>query len=121
MIYAAVIHFSKSLAVEWKDFARVNTVSPGFFDTNMGASSDVLKVAYEMAVLGRQGDPRELKGVYLYLASDASSFTTGAGAFCPSGCAGSSCLLSTRLHCGWRLHVAIIEIVFYIVLYMLLS
>jgi len=75
---AAVIHFSKSLAVEWKDFARVNTVSPGFFDTNMGASSDVLKVAYEMAVLGRQGDPRELKGVYLYLASDASSFTTGA-------------------------------------------
>lgn len=29
----------------------------------MGAAPDVLKVAHEMAVMGRQGDPRELKGV----------------------------------------------------------
>jgi sorbose reductase len=27
---------------------------------------------------GREGEAHELKGVYLYLASDASSFTTGA-------------------------------------------
>ncbi|EIN11559.1 NAD(P)-binding protein [Punctularia strigosozonata HHB-11173 SS5] len=74
---AAVIHFCKSLAVEWKDFARVNVVSPGFFDTKMGAGPEVLKTAHEMAVLGRQGDPRELKGIFLYLASDASTFTTG--------------------------------------------
>lgn len=92
---AAVIHFCKSLAVEWRAFARVNTVSPGFFNTGMGASPETLKTAYEMAALGRQGDARELKGVsvvnalmysadrvtqiYLYLASDASTFTTGAG------------------------------------------
>lgn len=43
----------------------------------MGASPNVLDVAYDTAVLGRQGDPKELKGIYLYLASDASTFTTG--------------------------------------------
>jgi sorbose reductase len=59
-----VTHFCKSLAVEWKNFARVNVVSPGFFDTGMGAASGpIRKVAQEFAVLGRQGDPRELKGV----------------------------------------------------------
>jgi sorbose reductase len=78
---SAVIHLSKSLAVEWKDFARVNTVSPGFFDTGMGASEGVMPTALSMAVMGRTGDPRELKGVYLYLASAASSFTTGAGEY----------------------------------------
>jgi hypothetical protein len=33
--------------------------------------------ALRMTPLGRQGDVRELKGAYLYLASDASSFCTG--------------------------------------------
>jgi NAD(P)-dependent dehydrogenase (short-subunit alcohol dehydrogenase family) len=41
----------------------VNTVSPGFFETDMGAGPGVRKTALEMAVLGRTGDPRELKGV----------------------------------------------------------
>lgn len=41
----------------------MNIVSPGFFDTGMGAAPEVLEAAYDMAVLGRQGDPRELKGV----------------------------------------------------------
>jgi sorbose reductase len=61
--HAAVIHLCRSLAVEWKAFARVNTVSPGFFHTGMGAGPAVTKVAHEMAVLGRQGDVKELKGV----------------------------------------------------------
>ncbi|KAF8339990.1 uncharacterized protein EI90DRAFT_3038726 [Cantharellus anzutake] len=76
---AAVTHFAKSLAYEWKDFARVNIVSPGFFDTDMGAAPEVLDVAFDTAVLGRQGNTKELKGIYLYLASDASTFTTGSG------------------------------------------
>jgi sorbose reductase len=60
---AAVIHFCKSLAVEWKDFARVNVVSPGFINTSPDVDPEVLKAAHEMAIMGRQGDPRELKGV----------------------------------------------------------
>ena len=67
----------KSLAREWRDFARVNIVSPGFFDTKMGASEAVKNEAYRMAVLGRQGHVKEIKGVFLYLASDASSYSTG--------------------------------------------
>lgn len=38
---AAVTHLGKSLAREWRDFARVNIVSPGFFDTKLGAAPDV--------------------------------------------------------------------------------
>ncbi|KAF2872351.1 hypothetical protein BDV95DRAFT_519029 [Massariosphaeria phaeospora] len=76
---AFVTHFGKSLAREWRDFARVNIVSPGFFYTKMGAveNGPVYHEAHRMAPLGRQGDTKELKGLYLYLASDASSYTTG--------------------------------------------
>ncbi|KAI0102096.1 putative short-chain dehydrogenase [Nemania sp. FL0031] len=75
---AYVTHFGKSLAREWREFARVNIVSPGFFDTKMGASPFAINEAYRMAVLGRQGHTKEIKGLYLYLASDASTYTTGA-------------------------------------------
>lgn len=54
-----------------------NIVSPGFFETKMGAGEGVVNEANRMAVLGRQGDVREIKGLYLYLASDASTYTTG--------------------------------------------
>ncbi|KAK9420186.1 hypothetical protein SUNI508_06714 [Seiridium unicorne] len=74
---AFVTHFGKSLAREWRDFARVNIISPGFFDTNMGAGPSELNEAYRMSVLGRQGHTKEIKGLYLYLASDASTYTTG--------------------------------------------
>ncbi|GAB7340882.1 hypothetical protein MBLNU457_7236t1 [Dothideomycetes sp. NU457] len=74
---AAVTHLGKSLAREWREFARVNVVSPGFFDTNMGASPKVINEAYRMTPLGRQGHVKEIKGLFLYLASDASSYQTG--------------------------------------------
>lgn len=72
-----VTQFGKSLAREWRDFARVNVVSPGFFDTKMGAGPAALNEAYRLAVLGRQGHVKEIKGLFLYLASDASTYTTG--------------------------------------------
>jgi len=74
---AFITHLGKSLAREWRDFARVNIVSPGFFDTKMGASPQTVQEAYRMAALGRQGDTKEIKGLYLYLASGASSYMTG--------------------------------------------
>jgi sorbose reductase len=74
---AFVTQFGKSLAREWREFARVNIVSPGFFDTKMGAGPAALNEAYRLAVLGRQGHVKEIKGLFLYLASDASTYTTG--------------------------------------------
>ncbi|KAL4776488.1 hypothetical protein BDW60DRAFT_176461 [Aspergillus nidulans var. acristatus] len=82
---AFVTHFGKSLAREWREFARVNIVSPGFFDTKMGASPETVNEAYRMAVLGRQGSTKEIKGIYLYLASDASSYMTGSDVLIDGG------------------------------------
>src|ERR1700753_907883 len=82
---AAVTHLGKSLAREWRDFARVNIVSPGFFQTKMGASPRCLNEAHRMAVLGRQGHTKEIKGLYLYLASDASSYQTGSDVLIDGG------------------------------------
>ncbi|EMD01064.1 hypothetical protein BAUCODRAFT_29448 [Baudoinia panamericana UAMH 10762] len=82
---AAVNHLGKSLAREWREFARVNVVSPGFFDTKMGASPLCLNEAYRMTPLGRQGHVKEIKGLYLYLASDASSYQTGSDTIIDGG------------------------------------
>ncbi|KAF4920929.1 putative NADP-dependent mannitol dehydrogenase [Colletotrichum viniferum] len=82
---AYVTHFGKSLAREWREFARVNIVSPGFFDTKMGAGPLALQEAYRMAALGRQGHTKEIKGLYLYLASDASTYMTGSDVIIDGG------------------------------------
>lgn len=44
----------------------------------MGAAPAVAETCYRNAVLGRQGDPKELAGAFLYLCSNASTYTTGA-------------------------------------------
>ncbi|OJJ83229.1 uncharacterized protein ASPGLDRAFT_48626 [Aspergillus glaucus CBS 516.65] len=82
---AFITHLGKSLAREWRDFARVNIVSPGFFETKMGASPQTVQEAYRMAALGRQGDVKEIKGLYLYLASGASSYMTGSDVLIDGG------------------------------------
>ncbi|KFZ23970.1 hypothetical protein V502_01553 [Pseudogymnoascus sp. VKM F-4520 (FW-2644)] len=77
---AGVIHLCKSLAVEWVGFARANSVSPGYVESGLtgSASDDIKELLKEKTPMRRIGHPDELKGAYLYLASDASSFTTGA-------------------------------------------
>ncbi|OJJ72457.1 hypothetical protein ASPBRDRAFT_123689 [Aspergillus brasiliensis CBS 101740] len=77
---AAVIHLCKSLAVEWVKFARANTVSPGYIATEISnfIPDEVKGIWKDKIPMGREGEPEELKGAYLYLASDASSYTTGA-------------------------------------------
>ncbi|KFH46672.1 NADP-dependent mannitol dehydrogenase-like protein [Hapsidospora chrysogenum ATCC 11550] len=76
---AAVIHFCKSLAVEWVGFARCNTVSPGYIQTEISAFADAnIKSQWkDKTPMGREGVVNELKGAFLYLASDAASYTTG--------------------------------------------
>ncbi|OBA24483.1 NAD(P)-binding protein [Metschnikowia bicuspidata var. bicuspidata NRRL YB-4993] len=76
---AACIHLSKSLAVEWAAFARVNSVSPGYIRTEISdfVPDDIKGRWHSLTPLGREGETQELVGAYVYLASDASTYTTG--------------------------------------------
>lgn len=76
---AAAMHMAKGLAVEFAGFARVNSVSPGYTNTLLSAPIPKEQRAkwWGLTPMGREAEPDELVGAYLYLASDASSFTTG--------------------------------------------
>lgn len=77
---AAVVQMARCLAVEWVDFARVNCISPGFIATNMLSvhPEEWRKQWFSMIPAQRLCDPAELKGAYVFLASNASSYVTGA-------------------------------------------
>ncbi len=79
---AAVIHLTRSLAVEWAPYnIRVNAIAPGYMDTAMThkAFDDP---AYgptwiESIPMRRPGKPEELAPLAIFLASEASSYVTG--------------------------------------------
>jgi NAD(P)-dependent dehydrogenase (short-subunit alcohol dehydrogenase family) len=60
---------------------RVNAIAPGLFNTEMTeglAETDMGRSLIERIPQGRAAEPAELDGVLLLLASDASSYMTGA-------------------------------------------
>lgn len=65
-----------------KDGIRINTIAPGAHRTKLEEFPPELLAAMEAKIskytpLGRPGEPREIKGLAVYLASDASSYVTG--------------------------------------------
>ncbi len=78
---AAVIHMSKSLAMEWADRGvRVNVISPGYTLTPMNKRPEVaeqLKQFADGTPMQRIAEPEEMAGPAVFLASDAASFITG--------------------------------------------
>ncbi|KAF8798123.1 NAD(P)-binding protein [Phlegmacium glaucopus] len=80
---AAVKHMAASLAVEWaKQGVRVNTLSPGYMLTPL--TRDILAKDFELketwerlTPMGRLGEPEDLAGAIVFMASDASKFMTG--------------------------------------------
>jgi NAD(P)-dependent dehydrogenase (short-subunit alcohol dehydrogenase family) len=79
---AAVINLARNLALHWGSRGvRVNALAPGWFPSEMTnpyfAIPAFLARAKTQAAMGRIGDPKELIGAVLYLASEASSFVTG--------------------------------------------
>jgi len=76
---AGCIHMARSLANEWRDFARVNSISPGYIDTGLSdfVPKETQELWHSMIPMGRDAKATELKGAYVLLASDASSYITG--------------------------------------------
>ncbi|KAF7360136.1 D-arabinitol 2-dehydrogenase [Mycena venus] len=80
---SAVLQMGRSLACELAPKGiRVNTISPGYTHTSMTKMvlEDKPTLEAELSAqnpMGRFGRPDELRGVALWLASDASSFCTG--------------------------------------------
>jgi gluconate 5-dehydrogenase len=76
----AIITFTKDLAVKWGPHGiTVNAIAPGFFPTKM--SKVILQYAGDYIAgntpLRRLGTGKDLKGVAVFLASEASAFVTG--------------------------------------------
>jgi NAD(P)-dependent dehydrogenase (short-subunit alcohol dehydrogenase family) len=85
---AGVIHMTKSLAVEWAPYhIRVNSISPGYIATPMSVDTpQELKDAWMPLIpQHRMGKPEELIPAILYLASDASGYTTGSDVIVDGG------------------------------------
>jgi NAD(P)-dependent dehydrogenase (short-subunit alcohol dehydrogenase family) len=83
MTKAAIAHLTKCLAVEWGEYnITVNAVAPTFIRTpgteeclaNPGFRADVIE---RIAALHRIGDPLDVAGAVVFLASSAASLITG--------------------------------------------
>lgn len=78
---AAVVQMTRAAAVDLApEGIRVNCVLPGLIFTPMTETEPAEAVAanVEMTPLGRGGEPEEVAGGVLYLASDEASYVTGA-------------------------------------------
>jgi NAD(P)-dependent dehydrogenase (short-subunit alcohol dehydrogenase family) len=81
---AGVIQLTRSMACEWaRRGVRVNAIAPGYIRTPItehrfaDPADTAVPIWRDMTPMGREGLPEEIVGAVLYLASDASSYTTG--------------------------------------------
>ncbi len=78
---AATMQLARSLAVEWgRSNVRVNTIAPGLVRTDMARAlwedPERLASALESYPLGRIGEPEDIAGAAVFLASRAGNFIT---------------------------------------------
>jgi 2-deoxy-D-gluconate 3-dehydrogenase len=75
-----VVQLTKSLAIFWaKDNIQVNAILPGWIHTDLTASASSERYQFIKARIphGRWGEPDELAGAAVFLASRASDYVTG--------------------------------------------
>ncbi len=87
---AADMQLARNLAVEYgPEGVRVNCIAPGLVRTDMARAlwenPDTLKRATAVACLKRIGEPPEIAGAAVFLASKAGAFTTGQTIVCDGG------------------------------------
>ncbi|ORX61895.1 NAD(P)-binding protein [Hesseltinella vesiculosa] len=87
----AVNMMTQCLAQEWAQRGiRVNSINPGYMETEMlkdiFKNNPQLKTTWEsLTPMGRVGRPDELNGAIVFLASDSSSYVTGAHLYIDGG------------------------------------
>ena len=87
---AGIINLTRVLALEWAGTGvTANAICPGAFGTEMNRQLLDDPVKYQEFVkripMGRWGEPDELAGAAVFLASDASSYVTGSALFVDGG------------------------------------
>lgn len=75
---AAVIHFSRSIAVDLAERGiRVNVIAPAHIPTEINATYDQSRIIELMQPLQRQGTPQDIANAAVFLASDRAAQITG--------------------------------------------
>jgi len=79
---AAIINMTKAMAQDWgADNIRVNAICPGLIKTKFSEAlwnDDATRDRFVKRIpLGRVGEPGDIKGLAVYLASSASAYCSG--------------------------------------------
>lgn len=83
MSKAAMSHMTRAMAMEWGPYGvRVNAIAPGFISTELNRalwenSPELNQWREENTPLGRMGQPKDIVGAAVFLASKASAYITG--------------------------------------------
>ncbi|MEJ5376153.1 MAG: glucose 1-dehydrogenase [bacterium] len=85
-----VIQMTKVMALEWAPYhINVNAIAPTYFETPLVAAlkndPERYRFIVERTPMGRWGQPEELEGIVVFLASRASDFITGQTIFVDGG------------------------------------
>lgn len=79
---AGIIQMTRCLALEWAPHVRVNAIAPGYLETplvkGIMKNVDWYERMRSLHAMKRFGQPEEVVGAAIFLASDASTFVTGA-------------------------------------------
>lgn len=77
-----ILQLTRAISQEWsKNGITCNAIGPGFFPTSLTApvfdDPELVKMHANKTAIGRNGEMKDIYGVAIFLASDASSYITG--------------------------------------------
>ncbi|MDX1746217.1 MAG: glucose 1-dehydrogenase [Halobacteriales archaeon] len=84
-----LVGLTKSMALDWAPDVRVNAIAPGYVSTELTAALEaderLRQSILDRTPLERFGDPEEVAGPAVFLASEAASYVTGSVLACDGG------------------------------------